>query len=209
MSKPYTLHGINLSGPTYKAGLMLAMSGQEYAYKHVDLRNGAHKKPEFLALNRYGQVPCLQDGALNLCQSGAILEYLADKTGKLAGKNAEQKARVREWLFWEFDKLSPNGYRSRAIKRGFLKADDSVAALYRTNSEDALKMLDGHLGKSKFLIGEEPTIADVAVYGVIAFADEAGFDLATWPNVKAWAERFAKLPGVKGPYELLPTQDAP
>src|SRR5882672_11605498 len=131
MSQPgYTLHGVALSGPTYKVALMLTLCGERFAYRHVNLREGAHKTPQFLALNRYGQVPALVDGDLKLCQSGAILQYLADKFGKMGGKTAEEKARVREWLFWEFDKLAPNVYRPRAIKRGFMKAEDSVYTLY-------------------------------------------------------------------------------
>src|SRR6185369_3396894 len=66
MSK-LTLYGIWLSGPTYKAGLALSLMGQPFAYKHVDLRAGAHKQPEYLAINRFGQVPALVDGDLKLC----------------------------------------------------------------------------------------------------------------------------------------------
>ena len=63
-------------------------------------------------------MPALVDGDLKLCQSGSILLYLADKFGKMGGKTPEEKARVREWLFWEFDRLAPNVYRPRAVKRG-------------------------------------------------------------------------------------------
>ncbi len=208
MASRFTLHGLWLSGPTYKVALMLSMCGQAFAYRHVDLRAGKHKTPEFLAINRYGQVPVLEDGDLKLCQSGSILEYLAVELGKFAGGSAEEKARTREWLFWEFDKLSPNVYRTRAIKRWFFKADDSVAQLYRSQAEDALKVLESQLAKTPYLTGAQPTIADIAVFGVIVYADEAGFDLAAWPPVKAWKERFEKLPGVKLPYDLLPQQDA-
>src|SRR5260370_2818697 len=81
MSK-LTLYGIWLSGPTYKAGLAMSLMGQSFAYKHVDLRAGAHKQADYLAINRFGQVPALVDGDLKLCQSGSILLYLADKFGK-------------------------------------------------------------------------------------------------------------------------------
>lgn len=94
MSK-LTLYGIWLSGPTYKAGLAMSLMGQAFAYKHVDLRAGAHKQPDYLAINRFGQVPALVDGDLKLCQSGSILLYLADKFGKMGGKTPEEKARVR------------------------------------------------------------------------------------------------------------------
>ena len=207
MSK-ITLYGIWLSGPTYKAGLALSLMGQPFAYKHVDLRAGAHKQPDYLAINRFGQVPALVDGDLKLCQSGAILLHLADKFGKMGGKTAEEKARVREWLFWEFDRLASNIYRPRAIKRGFMKADDNVHQMYLNQAGDALKVLDGALAKSDFLVGSEPTIADVAVYGDVAYAEEAAIDLSPYANVKAWMARVEKLPGFKKYEDVLPKQDA-
>ena len=207
MSK-LTLYGIWLSGPTYKAGLALSLMGQPFAYKHVDLRAGAHKQPDYLAINRFGQVPALVDGDLKLCQSGAILLHLADKFGKMGGRTAEEKARVREWLFWEFDRLASNIYRPRAIKRGFMKADDNVHQMYLNQAGDALKVLDGALAKSDFLVGNEATIADVAVYGDVAYAEEGAIDLSPYANVKAWMGRVEKLPGFKKYEDVLPKQDA-
>ena len=148
------------------------------------------------------------DGDLKLCQSGSILIYLADKFGKMGGKTAEEKARVREWLFWEFDRLAPNIYRPRAIKKGFMKADDNVLQLYTGLANDALKVLDASLAKSSFLVGNEATIADVAVYGDVAYAEEGAIDLAPYANVKAWMGRVEKLPGFKKYADLLPQQDA-
>lgn len=207
MAARYTLHGIWLSGPTYKAGLMLSLTGQDFAYRHVDLRAGAHKQPAYLAINRYGQVPTLTDGQanLNLVQSGSILEYLADQTGKLGGKSAGEKARAREWIYWEFDRLAPNIYRSRAAKRGFAKFDDATLALYGTQANDALKVLDSELAKTPFVAGTEATIGDVAVYGDVWYAHEA--EIAVPPNVQAWMKRVEALPGYKAPYDLLPKED--
>ncbi len=207
MSKP-TLYGIWLSGPTYKAGLAMSLLGQEFAYKHVDLRAGAHKQPEYLAINRFGQVPALVDGDLKLCQSGAILLYLADKYGKMGGKTAEDKARVREWIFWEFDRLAANIYRPRAIKRGFMKAEDSVYTMYCNMAGDALKVLDAALASSPFLVGSDVTMADVAVYGDVAYAEEAAIDISSFANIKAWMGRMEKLPGFKKYEDALPKQDA-
>ncbi len=207
MSK-LTLYGIWLSGPTYKAGLALSLMGQPFAYKHVDLRAGAHKQADYLAINRYGQVPALVDGDLKLCQSGSILLHLADKFGKMGGTTAEEKARVREWLFWEYDRLAPNIYRPRAIKRGFMKADDNVHQLYIGLANDALKVLDTALAGASFLVGGSATIADVAVYGDVAYAEEAAIDLTPYANIKAWMKRVEALPGFKKYEDVLPKQDS-
>lgn len=91
-----TLHGSAFSGPTYKVALMFSLLGEPFAYRHVDMRAGVHKSPEHMAINRYGQVPAMVDGDLTLCQSGAILKYLAEKHKKFAGKDLQQKQRALE-----------------------------------------------------------------------------------------------------------------
>src|SRR5262245_45836050 len=95
----FTLHGFALSGPTYTVALMLHLCRHPYSYIHVNLREGAHKQPDYLVKNRYGQVPCLRDGQIFLSQSAAILEYLAGKLGKFDGKTEFEQQRVREWMF--------------------------------------------------------------------------------------------------------------
>ena len=126
----------------------------------------------------------------------------------MGGKTTEQKARVREWMFWEFDRLAPNIYRPRAIKRGFMKVNDGVYEMYVNLAKDALNVLDSELGAGPFLTGSDATIADVAVYGDVAYAGEAEIDLSPYPNVKAWMGRVEKLPGFKKYADLLPQQDA-
>jgi glutathione S-transferase len=209
MPETFTLHGIFLSGPSMKVGLMLRLCRQPFAYRHVDLRSGAQKQPAYLALNRYGVVPTLQHGGLNLCQSNAILEYLADTLGKFAGADATGRARVREWLFWDFDRLSPGIFRSRAIARGFYKADAAVAEAFRAAGEAGLAEVDKALGGSAFLTGASPTAADVACHVVVALAPEGGFDLARYGNIQAWSKRMAALPGMVPVTEVLPQADAP
>jgi len=201
------LHGIAFSGPTYKVALMLALCGEPFAYKHMDMRAGAHKAPDFLAINRYGQVPAIIDGELRLCQSGAILQYLADKFGKFEGRTKEQRARAREWLFWEADRLAPGIFRSRAAARGFANFDPATATHFRDAGDQGLKVLETELGKHDFVVGPQPTIGDVACYGVLAFAKEGNFDLSAYPNIGAWMQRVEALKGFKAPYDLLPLHD--
>ena len=89
-----------------------------------------------------------------------------------------------------------------------MKAEDNVHQLYVGQANDALKVLDTSLAKSAFLVGNEATVADVAVYGDVAYAGEAAIDLGPYPNVKAWMERVEKLPGFKKYEDVLPKQDA-
>jgi len=208
-SGAFTLYGIALSGPTYKAGLMLSLCGQKFSYRHLNLREGAHKKPEFLAINRYGQVPALVHGDLNLCQSGAILQYLAETLGKFGGSTVLERQRAREWILWDADRLSPGVFRSRAYKRGFMKAEPAVIDTFRQLGEAGLAVLDENLARSPYLAGAAATIGDIACYGVVALAEEGGFDINSYKHITAWAGRMQALPGFKAPYDLLPLADIP
>lgn len=203
MASEYVLHGSFLSGPTYKVGLMLALTGTPYTYRHVDLSKGAHKAPEFLALNRYGQVPVLQAGGLSLCQSNAILEYLAEVTGKFGGADVEARQRIREWMMWETDRLNPGIARTRFFTR-FMKADPAVMEYMRKQGELGIDTLESLLAGRDFLVGTGPTIADISVFGAVVHAAEGNFDLAAKPAISAWCARIAALPGFKAPYDLLP-----
>ena len=116
-------------------------------------------------------------------------------------------ANGREWLFWDFDRLAPNIYRPRARKLGFRPADSETLQMYMRDGNAALKVLDETLAIGPWLVGQAPTIADVDVYGVASYAMQAGFDLATYPNVGAWMSRMQSLPGFRSADTLLPKQN--
>jgi glutathione S-transferase len=208
MAAPYTLHGVWLSGPTYRVALMLAMSGQKFDYEFVNLREGAHKKPEYLAKNRFGVVPCLTVAATgeNLCQAASILGYLSQTTGKFAGVSATDQREIREWLLWNYDRLVPPVYRMRAAKIGFRQMDAATSEMYANEGKMALKTLDDHLKGREWIVGKAASIADIDVYGVAHYATAGGFDLAAFPNVQAWIKRFEALPGYGTPEALLPKE---
>jgi glutathione S-transferase len=200
------LHAIHASLPSCKVGLMLAMLGVPWDYRHVDLQAGAHKRPQFLAMNRWGQVPVLQDGGAFITQSNVILRYLADKFGRFGGKTEAEKLRIAEWLAWDLDRLA-SGLGLTRLHARFYPEHDEVKRYLRQRGDTALAALDRHLGGSKFVAGMYPTIADIAIFPWIATADEGGFDIAGWPNVQAWAQRMLALPGVAHPYAIMPKED--
>jgi glutathione S-transferase len=202
------LFGVHRSIPSCKVGLMLAMLGVPFEYKHMDLAAGAHKTPEFQAKNRFMQVPVLQDGDAFICQSNVILGYLAEKFGKFGGRTPAEKLRVAEWLAWDLDRMASGLGLTRAFTQ-FLKQDPAVVTFTRGRGEQALDVLDRHLGTAKFLAGPAPTIADIAVFAWVATAEEGGFDIARWPNVQAWALRMLAQPGAAHPYAIMPRQDRP
>jgi glutathione S-transferase len=202
----FTLHGIFASGPTYKVGLMLNLTGTPYDYEHVDLRSGAHKADAFLAKNRYGQVPVLEDREKDecLCQSSVILDFLADETGKFGGKDRSTRLRAREWQFWGAGALTTGIYRSRAVKLGFFKFPEQVVEANFQMGLNALKELNALLDGRDWLVGAGPTIADVDIYGIAAYAPQAGMDLSSYPAVRKWMKRIEALPGFKDVDTCLP-----
>src|SRR5919107_129606 len=183
MPARYTLHGFFRSGPTYKVGLMLALAGEPFDYVHVNLREAEHKQPAYLAKQRFGQVPLLIDkeNGRQLCQSASILEYLADRTGKFGGADLNERIQAREWMFWDFDPLAPHVYRARAARSGIRKFDPAVVAQHESDGKAALKVLEEHLAGRDWMVGDGPTIADIDLYGVMAYAAEGGYDLDAWP----------------------------
>ncbi|MBX3453398.1 glutathione S-transferase family protein [Ferrovibrio sp.] len=208
MADQFTLYGSFLSGPTYKVGLMLALTGQPYAYRHVDLSKAEQKSPEFLKLNRFGQVPVLvheraTQGSLPLVQSCAIIEYLADLSGRFGGKDAAERQQAREWLHWDVDRLMPWMNRARFYAR-FVKPDPAVVEHARKAAATGLDMLESLLEGRTFLLESGPSIADIGLFSSVVHAAEAEFDLDEYPNIQAWWKRIAALPGFKLPYDLLP-----
>jgi len=204
----FTLHGIFASGPTYKVGLMLNLTGTPFDYEHVDLRSGAHKADAFLAKNRYGQVPVLEDHEKDecLCQSSVILDYLADETGSFGGADRSARLRAREWQLWGAGTLTTGIYRARAAKLGFFQAPEAVTESNTQMGLNALKELNTLLGGKDWLVGAGPTIADVDIYGIAAYAPQAGMDLSAYPNVRKWMAKVEGLPGFRAVDKCLPMQ---
>ena len=207
MPARFALHGAFLSGPTYKVGLFLSLAGEPFDYVHVRLRDGEHKQPSYLSKQRYGQVPLLVDtqNGRQLCQSASILEYLADMTGRFGGANLDERIQAREWMYWDFDRLAAPIYRSRGYKLGFRQGGPEAIEMYANEGKAALKVLDDHLAGRSWIVGEGTTIADIDLYGVVAYAAEGGFDLAAFPNVGAWMGRMEALPGFQ-PAGFLPKE---
>ena len=202
----FTLYGILVSGPTYTVALMLSLCKHPFSYIHVNLREGQHKQPDYLVKNRYGQVPALRDGHTYFVQSAAILEHLAESLRKFDGKSEIERHRIREWLFWQWDKLAVPVFRLRARARGLRQFGDEVRIMYDTEAKAALAALEHDLAKNDWIAGKKPTIADIGVYGVLRYAAEASIDLTHYPNVTAWKKRFEALPGFGTPEQILPLE---
>jgi glutathione S-transferase len=202
----FTLYGSMTSGPSYTVGLMLSLCRYPYSYIHINLREGAHKQPDYLVKNRYGQVPTLRDGQTFFVQSAAILEYLAESLHKFEGRTPVERQRIREWLFWQWDKLALPLLRLRARNRGLRQFGDEVRVMYDTEAKAALAVLDHELARGEWVVGKKPTIADIGIFAVCRYAPEANVDLSNYANVLTWKKRVEGLPGFGTPEQILPME---
>lgn len=188
------LYSTNLSGHSHRARLFLSLLGVEHEIVQVDLAKRAHKEPEFLRLNPFGQVPVLVDGDVVVSDSTAILVYLAKKFGRTdwLPEDAAGAARVQRWLSVAAGEIArgPNSARLVAVFKAPLDAKDAIQ-----RSHAILTLIDAELDGREWIVGAAPTIADVALYSYIARAPEGDVDLSGYPHVNAWLKRIESLPG--------------
>ena len=187
------------SGNGYKVRLILAHRGLRYDYVPVDIMNGETRTAEFLARNPNGRIPVLElyDGT-HLCESNAILFYLAQGSGLWPAELLEQ-AQVMQWLFFEQYSHEPNVATAR-FWLGWLKPEPTpyyVEALARKQEAGraALQVMETHLAAHPFFVGDRYTIADIALYAYTHVAPEGGFDLSPYPCVRAWLDRVRSQSG--------------
>src|SRR5262245_30328181 len=204
----YRLHCFCQSGNSYKVALYLQCAGLGWEPVLVDFFKGQTRDPKWReSVNEMGEAPVLEDGVTTLAQSGAILTYLSDKTGKFKPEGEAQRLEVLRWMLFDNHKFT-NYFATYRFLRAFLQqdTDPAVMAFLKGRFDSALKIVEKHLGTSKFVVGEKPTIADFSLAGYMFYPpEEAGYD---WPksnpNLAAWIGRLRGLPGWKDPYELMP-----
>ncbi len=184
-----------LSGHAHRAELFLSLLGIDAELVDVDLAAGAHKQDEFLAKNRLGQVPVLEDGEQVIADSNAILVYLAtkyDSSGSWYPANPGTAAEIQRFLSIAAGQVAFGPAAARLVNVFGAALDHQRATEI---AHGVLSVLDDHLDGRNWLVGSKPTIADVANYAYIAHAPEGDVALDNYPNVRAWLARIADLPG--------------
>lgn len=194
---PIKLYRHPLSGHSHRVELFIRLLDLPVALVDVDLGHGEQKKPAFLALNRFAQVPVIDDGGAVVADSNAILTYLALKYGAdhWVPREPLAAARVQQWLSQAAGALARGAATARAINVFHLGRDTSAAAQEAhwllARVEQALQDSPGQWLAG----GEQPTIADVALYTYTAYAPEGGIALDAYPAVRDWLARVEALNG--------------
>ena len=199
------LHCFGESGHSYKAALALELSGLAWEPVFVDFFSGAHRTEDYRGINVMGEAPVLVDGDVRLSQSGAIQQYISDKTGKFAGR-PEDKYEVLRWVLWDNHKLSSQAGMTRFLMN-FLPEDKrpaEVIAFMQGRLKGAFTTLNTHLDGREWIVGDSLTNADLTCCGYLFYPEPFGFDRADWPHINAWLDRISAQPGWKKPYDLMP-----
>ena len=206
----YRLYCMAQSGNAYKAALMLALCQADWEPRFVDYFNGETKTAAYREINEMGEVPVLEHGALRLCQSGVILDYLAEQLGRFGGETPEQRREILRWLLFDNHKLTSYTATLRFMLEFGKAGDTPVTQFLRERSNAALGVLDSRVSKQDFVTGVQPTVADLSLCGYLYFNEEFG---VTWesdfPAIGRWLERIAALPGWAHPYDLMPGHPLP
>ncbi|AYM14551.1 glutathione S-transferase family protein [Agrobacterium tumefaciens] len=183
-----------LSGHSHRARLFLSLINLPHELVEVDLMSGAHKTPDFLKMNPFGQVPVLDDDGEYVSDSNAILVYLAKKAGRTdwLPDDLKSAAEVQRWLSVAAGEIAygPAAARLVTVFGAKFNPDEVIARAHAV-----LGKLETQLSDREWLVGERPTIADVAIYSYVARAPEGNVDLSTYPAVNRLLRRIEALPG--------------
>jgi len=200
------LFGSTHSGHSFKVKSYLQLAGIAHVYEWIDLSTPRSGRPaHFQTASKFGEVPVLVDGIRSLCQSNAILLYLAGKTGKFAGPAQEQQ-QVLEWLCWEANRIGFSVPNLRYSLR-WAKQPPEVLGYLRSRAIVDLDTLNSSLSASEYLLPSGPTIADISCSAYLHWLEQADISVSEYPNVERWLRALQQLPGWEHPnVALQPTR---
>jgi len=192
----YTVFDFDGSGNGYKVWLLLHFLGEKYERVRTNILEGETHTADFLKINPVGKIPALvlEDGR-SLPESNAIMHYLAEGTPWLPDDRFAH-AQVLSWTYFEQYSHEPNIAVLR-FWRHFLTMTPELEAQApekEKKSHAALAVMEKQLSKTDWLVGSDPTIADIALYAYTHVADEGGISLDAYPGINRWIDRFARLP---------------
>jgi glutathione S-transferase len=187
------LYGVPLSGHVHRVQLFLGLLGLPCEF--ITAGQEQRQTPEFLAMNPLGEIPVLRDGDVVIADSTAILVYLAlkyDASGQWLPREPVAAAKVQQWLSHASGKIAYGPASARMVKlfNAPLDLERAKAIAVRL-----FNVLDPELKDRDFVLGAQPSVADIAAFSYIERAPEGEVSLDTYPNIRAWLARVRALPG--------------
>lgn len=180
----------------WKASCTLEELGLAYTVHQIDITTGAQKKPEYVALNPNGRIPTIIDGDNNFAvfESGAIMIYLAEKTGKLLPADVKKRSRVIQWLMFQMGGVGPMQGQANVFYRYFPEKLPAVIARYQNETKRLYGILDRQLADNEYLAGEF-SIADIANWCWTRIHGWAGISIDEFEHLQRWLAAIADRPG--------------
>jgi GST-like protein len=193
----------------HKIHIMLEECGLPYRAIGVDIGAGDQFKPEFLAISPNNKIPAIVDAdgpdgkPIALFESGAILVYLAGKTGQFLGETDREKYNVLQWLMFQVGGFGPMLGQAHHFR---IYAPKKIAYAYDRYTNEAKRLygvIEKQLSQTQYLAGDNYSIADIAVYPWARSAENQGIDWADYPNAKRWFDTISKRPAVQRGVKVL------
>ena len=193
----------------HKVHIMLEETGLEYRVHPVDIGAGDQFKPEFLAISPNNKIPAIVDSEgpdgtpLSIFESGAILLYLAEKTGRFLPHAPAARYATLQWLMFQMGGLGPMLGQAHHFRVYAPQQIDYAVNRYTNEAKRLYGVMDKQLGKTQYLADDDYTIADIASFPWTRSWQNQGIELAEFPNVKRWHEAIAARPAVIRGVEVL------
>ncbi|OOF11797.1 glutathione S-transferase [Salinivibrio proteolyticus] len=181
----------------YKVAIALEEMGLPYQLHALDLMANEQKQPEFLAINPNGRIPAIVDqdnDNFAVFESGAILLYLAEKTGQFLPSDPKARSQTIQWLMFQMGGVGPMMGQANVFYRYFPEKIPAAIERYQKEGRRLLEVVDGQLQKHPFLSGEEYTIADMATWPWARIHEWSGIDISGLDALKAWLDTLAERP---------------
>lgn len=198
------------SGNSYKAALAMELAGIDWEPVFVDFFNGEARSDAYKDINPMGEAPVLVDGDMKLSQSGAIQDWVVEKTGKFWSDDPAERREILRWQFWDNHKGSSQFGVTRFLMN-FLPEkhrNADVIAFMQGRCKAALGVLEAELATRDWLVGDRLTMADISCCAYLYYPEPFGFERADYPAISAWLDRISETPGWKHPYDLMPGSPA-
>lgn len=209
----FTLYGFWESGNAYKVALMLELNKADWQCRHVAFMTGETRRPEFRSINVMGEVPVLihhrDGGDFTITQSGACLTFLAKLFGTYGPETEAEEYDVLRWLLFDSQKISGQAGPLRFLRYMAGRPEGPETEYLHGRFVSGLKVLNTALDGKDWLVGDRPTIADLACQGYLHWPGQIGVSFANTPNIEPWLARIRDLPGFKYSEDLMPSGREP
>lgn len=193
----------------FKVSIALEELGLPYEVRRVDLRNGGQFAPAFLRISPNNKIPAIVDGELSVFESGAILLYLAEKTGRLLPASGPARYKALEWMFFQVGNVGPMMGQANHFRRYAQEKIPYAVDRYSNEVRRLYGVVDRRLGEARYLAGDEYTMADVINLPWLKLHGGHDIDLADFPHFARWQEELLARPAVQKGFTVPPRDDRP